>query len=215
MLTTRCSCLLWNHSVATLRVTPHCVYTQTALQRPYATPITVHAAACKSLRLVFASESQTLVLIEVTPPVLHQLMWKEQPLLPPSGSSSGDASRIDAHRLLNSIFGPTYPPAQHPSYPEERTTSYPGIVFGYPGKPSQAATPKACKDMPHPISRVIVSSHDPAPSGGRDFPDVALLSKDSIKKHPGVTTGDVECVDITVSLSMFPMHTWPTESYLD
>lgn len=109
---------------------------------------------------------------------------------------------LNPQRALNSKFGPTYPPSPHPSYPDELVLSYPGVVFAFhkdgvvtpqPNVPS--LTKKA--DQKCPLTRLVVSRHDPSANHATAFPDIVKLEQSQVP-HP-VAEGDIDYADIEVS----------------
>jgi hypothetical protein len=141
------------------------------------------------------------------------ITWKAQPLFPsPSTSASdGAAFMLNPQRALNSKFGPTYPPSVHPSFAEELVLSYPGVTFAFhkdgitPGGASNGIpTPKksdagggATTTPECPLTRLVVSRHDPSANHATAYPDISKLEQNPTPYS--IAEGDVACVDIEVS----------------
>lgn len=116
---------------------------------------------------------------------------------------------LNPQRALNSKFGPTYPPSAHPSFPEEVVLSYPGVVFAFykgaptPHKPNgiQAATgsqsSKESVSQNCPLTRLVVSRHDPSAVHATAYPDISKLEQNQAPY--AVAEGDIAYVDIEVS----------------
>lgn len=169
------------------------------------------------MRLLFSGISQRLFLIEVLPPSLNSLTYKGQRLLPSESSSKHDASSFNAQRMINSRFGPTYPPARHPSYPDECILSYPGVVFGFSKDPScieatiekslsARARPGLESDGGHrspnaaenkPLRRLIVIGHHSPSEHAQPF--LVTDAPEHDLSLPAVADGDISYVTIEVS----------------
>ncbi|CAD6572241.1 MAG: hypothetical protein CYPHOPRED_004757 [Cyphobasidiales sp. Tagirdzhanova-0007] len=164
------------------------------------------ALSASSIRLLFSGITQRLLLIEVLPPVLATLNYKGQSLLPFSDASAHLPSTLNAQRMLNKRFGPTYPPSQHPSYSNEQILSYPGVIFGFRMDPSltkSSADPSVSKKDPidkdggeesvantsRPLRRLLVTLHNPSNEHAEPFPDIAEL--DTGFPLPAVADGDI------------------------
>lgn len=110
---------------------------------------------------------------------------------------------LNPQRALNSKFGPTYPPSSHPSYPDELVLAYPGVVFAFykdgvvTPQPTVASTTKK-GDQKSPLTRLVVSRHDPSVNHATAFPDIVKLEQFQVP-HP-VAEGDIDYADIEVSI---------------
>lgn len=221
----------------------------TCLQDPTSSYIVLNIEfnALVAYRLIFPGQAQRLEIIEVLPPAISSVItWKGRPLLatghgndqyqssttlnsssstssPPSSSSS--SSTINPQRLLNSKFGPTYPPSAHPSFEDELVLSYPGVVFGFPQNITKTKTDSTvtgsatsrAKDITDarcasaksdptsgqlsspscPLNRMLVSRHDPSANHAPPYPDISKLVQSS-NPYP-LSEGDISFVDIHVS----------------
>lgn len=117
---------------------------------------------------------------------------------------------LNPQRALNSKFGPTYPPSAHPSFAEELVLSYPGVVFafckdgapvvksnGAPAAKKVENTSNTASESKCPLTRLVVSRHDPSANHATAYPDVMKLEQYSTPYT--VAEGDIAYVDIEVS----------------
>lgn len=148
------------------------------------------------------------------PPAISSVItWKGQALFPNTPSSfasDGSAFMLNPQRALNSKFGPTYPPSSHPSFPEEAVLSYPGVVFAFytdgpavvksngrqPADGSQS--PRDTANQKCPLTRIVVSRHDPSAVHASAYPDISKLEQNHVPYT--VAEGDIAYVDIEVGL---------------
>jgi hypothetical protein len=115
---------------------------------------------------------------------------------------------LNPQRALNSKFGPTYPPSPHPTFADELVLSYPGVVFAFnrdAAAPSKLSGTTAARktgsqsntsDENCPLTRLVVSRHDPSANHATAYPDITKLEQDQSPYL--VAEGDVACVDIEV-----------------
>ena len=136
------------------------------------------------------------------PAILSTITWKNQRLFPSESST-------DSQRALNSKFGPTYPPSPHPSFPDELVLSYPGVVFAFhkdnaavsrssaqpasTSKKEETTTP----EIKCPLTRLVVSRHDPSANHATAYPDIAKLEQSQVPYS--TAEGDIAYADIEVS----------------
>lgn len=166
--------------------------------------INVSFGSALAYRLIFSGSSQRLELVEILPPAISStITWKGQRLFPSNGPT-------DAQKALNSKFGPTYPPSPHPKFPDELVLSYPGVVFAFhrdnassrssalPTSTTRQAGSKIAEDR-CPLTRLVVSRHDPSANHATAYPDIAKLEQ-SQDPYP-IAEGDVSYADIEVCYS--------------
>jgi hypothetical protein len=161
--------------------------------------------------LLYSGTTQRLELIEALPPAIaSSITWKEQPIFPTPSSSLADGSAflLNPQRALNSKFGPTYPPSPHPSFGNELVLTYPGVVFAFlkdGAVPSPASripvtnggNDKRSNQQASPLTRLVVSRHDPSANHATAYPDIAKLEE--MQAEHSVAEGDIAYVDIQVT----------------
>ena len=159
----------------------HCRCTRTVPhQSPSRSHILLTLTPSASIRLLFSGTTQRLLTCELTSPSLEHVLWEGQPLILRSSwdtldnNDDADSPPANPQKLLNSRFGPTYPPNPHPAFPDERVLLYDGVAFGYPDKPRTDRHKQA-----YPLNRVLVNERS-AKAGPLEFPDLCRdVSDDS------------------------------------
>ena len=164
-------------------------------QAPSSSHILLTLTPSASIRLLFSGTTQRLLTCELTAPSIEDVLWEGQPLIPRSSwythNDDADSPPPNPQKLLNSRFGPTYPPIPHPAFSDERVLLYDGVAFGY----SEQRQEGVKRAQAYPLTRVLVTKRS-AKAGPLEFPDLCVDGSDD----PPMTLadGDASVADITV-----------------